>query len=178
MPRRDFLQLGIGGVLGLSGLTVSILFILPIPAAFFGAWYAGRDGNVYRRAEDGGWQKYENGNWGNVDRPEGGTGAATQRAGQGATAGTTSSTYGQLEKDRSARTSGTQRTNDYGSVRSNPTTRNYGSYRGGGASRGGGGRRRVESPDGSRRRDPDQGEPHRGRRWCRAGSRWSSVKRP
>ena len=26
-----------GGVLGLSGLTVSILFILPIPAAFFGA---------------------------------------------------------------------------------------------------------------------------------------------
>lgn len=31
-----------GGVLGLSGLTVSILFILPIPAAFFGAWFAGR----------------------------------------------------------------------------------------------------------------------------------------
>ncbi|WP_411704548.1 multidrug efflux MFS transporter EmrD [Edaphovirga cremea] len=31
-----------GGVLGLSGITVSILFILPIPAAFFGAWYAGR----------------------------------------------------------------------------------------------------------------------------------------
>ena len=30
-----------GGVLGLSGLMVSILFILPIPAAFFGAWYAG-----------------------------------------------------------------------------------------------------------------------------------------
>lgn len=32
-----------GGVLGLNGMTVSILFILPIPAAFFGAWYAGRD---------------------------------------------------------------------------------------------------------------------------------------
>ena len=31
-----------GGVLGLSGLTVSLLFILPIPAAFFGAWFAGR----------------------------------------------------------------------------------------------------------------------------------------
>jgi DHA1 family 2-module integral membrane pump EmrD-like MFS transporter len=30
------------GVLGLDGLTVSILFILPIPAAFFGAWFAGR----------------------------------------------------------------------------------------------------------------------------------------
>jgi len=32
-----------GGVLGLDGLTVSILFILPIPAAFFGAWFAGRE---------------------------------------------------------------------------------------------------------------------------------------
>jgi len=30
-----------GGVLGLNAMTVSILFILPIPAAFFGAWYAG-----------------------------------------------------------------------------------------------------------------------------------------
>ncbi|WP_343554534.1 multidrug efflux MFS transporter EmrD [Pantoea sp.] len=32
-----------GGVLGLDGLTVSVLFILPIPAAFFGAWFAGRE---------------------------------------------------------------------------------------------------------------------------------------
>lgn len=31
-----------GAVLGLSSLAVSILFILPIPAAFFGAWFAGR----------------------------------------------------------------------------------------------------------------------------------------
>lgn len=31
-----------GSVLGLSSMTVSILFILPIPAAFFGAWFAGR----------------------------------------------------------------------------------------------------------------------------------------
>ena len=31
-----------GTVLGLSSMTVSILFILPIPAAFFGAWFAGR----------------------------------------------------------------------------------------------------------------------------------------
>lgn len=36
-----------GGILGLSGVTVSILFILPIPAAFFGAWYAGRDGKTF-----------------------------------------------------------------------------------------------------------------------------------
>ncbi|MDI9223460.1 multidrug efflux MFS transporter EmrD [Pantoea sp. EA-12] len=33
----------LGGVLGLDGLTVSVLFILPIPAAFFGAWFAGRE---------------------------------------------------------------------------------------------------------------------------------------
>lgn len=32
-----------GGVLGLDAMTISILFILPIPAAFFGAWFAGRD---------------------------------------------------------------------------------------------------------------------------------------
>lgn len=32
-----------GGVLGLDAMTVSILFILPIPAAFFGAWFAGRE---------------------------------------------------------------------------------------------------------------------------------------
>ena len=31
-----------GAVLGLSSMSVSILFILPIPAAFFGAWFAGR----------------------------------------------------------------------------------------------------------------------------------------
>ncbi|WP_276742968.1 multidrug resistance protein D [Pantoea septica] len=31
------------GALGLDAFTVSILFILPIPAAFFGAWFAGRE---------------------------------------------------------------------------------------------------------------------------------------
>ncbi|MBN6454509.1 multidrug efflux MFS transporter EmrD, partial [Escherichia coli] len=31
-----------GAVLRLSSMTVSILFILPIPAAFFGAWFSGR----------------------------------------------------------------------------------------------------------------------------------------
>ncbi len=31
-----------GAVLGLNSMVVSVLFILPIPAAFFGAWYAGR----------------------------------------------------------------------------------------------------------------------------------------
>jgi hypothetical protein len=33
--------------------------------------YAGRDGNVYRRDEEG-WQKYDNGDWNEVQRPEGG----------------------------------------------------------------------------------------------------------
>ncbi|ARD39754.1 multidrug efflux MFS transporter EmrD [Edwardsiella ictaluri] len=37
----------LGGVLHLSGIVVSILFILPIPAAFFGAWYAGRPGKPF-----------------------------------------------------------------------------------------------------------------------------------
>lgn len=32
----------LGAGLGLSSMVVSILFILPIPAAFFGAWFAGR----------------------------------------------------------------------------------------------------------------------------------------
>lgn len=32
----------LGARLGLSSMVVSILFILPIPAAFFGAWFAGR----------------------------------------------------------------------------------------------------------------------------------------
>jgi len=37
----------LGAGLGLSSMTVSVLFILPIPAAFFGAWYAGRDNKSF-----------------------------------------------------------------------------------------------------------------------------------
>ncbi len=37
----------LGGVLGYNSITVSILFIIPIPAAFFGAWYAGRDNKTF-----------------------------------------------------------------------------------------------------------------------------------
>lgn len=36
-----------GGVLGFNSISVSFLFIIPIPAAFFGAWYAGRDGKSF-----------------------------------------------------------------------------------------------------------------------------------
>ena len=38
-----------GGALGLSSLTVSILFILPLPAAFFGAWFAGKAGASFHQ---------------------------------------------------------------------------------------------------------------------------------
>jgi hypothetical protein len=117
-----------------------------------GNMYAGRDGNVYRNT-DGSWQKYENGNWGNVEKPAGTgerAGAASTAAGnrQGGTTSTNragtnrsvdSSTYGQLERDHSARSSGTQRTRDYSTSRS--SSRPSGSYRGGGMSRGGGRRR-------------------------------------
>jgi hypothetical protein len=85
--------------------------------------YAGRDGNVYKKDAGGEWQKNENGAWGSANRP-------------------TPQTADQLDRDQAARTAGTQRTNDYGGVKSSGGTRGTGSYRGGGASRGGGGRRR------------------------------------
>lgn len=98
--------------------------------------YAGRDGNVYRR-EGGTWQKHDNGSWNNVDPPE-----RTQPTTRSTTRSMDSSTYGQLERDRSTRAEGSQRTQDYSSYRSG-SSRSAGSYRsGGGARRGGGGRRR------------------------------------
>jgi hypothetical protein len=95
--------------------------------------YAGRDGNVYRRADGGGWQKYENGSWGTTQRPD-----AVANAPERATP-PDSSTIGQLERDRSARIDGTQRTRDRGVQRSGgrPT---IGGSRPSGAR--GGGRRR------------------------------------
>ena len=83
--------------------------------------YAGRDGNVYKN-DGGNWQKHENGDWSSVNRP-------------------TPQTADQLNKDRAARTTGTQRTSDYSGVKSSGG-RGSGSYRGAGAGRGGGGRRR------------------------------------
>jgi hypothetical protein len=86
--------------------------------------YAGRDGNVYRQG-DSGWQKYDNGNWGNVDRP------TTAPRAEGAT-------VDQLNRDRSARTEGSTRTNDYSSYRSSGSRSGASSYRSSGGSRGGG----------------------------------------
>jgi hypothetical protein len=90
--------------------------------------YAGRDGNVYRKDGDT-WQKHDGGNWSNAERP-------------------TPNTASQLEKDRTSRAQGAEKTRDYSNAKRSgsgtSTTRSSGSsYRGGGgASRGGGGRRR------------------------------------
>ncbi len=107
--------------------------------------YAGRDGNVYRR-EDGNWQKNDGGSWNDVDTPQ--RQPTTRSTNTGSTSRTMdSSTYGQLERDRSTRAEGSQRTRDYSSYQSGSggSNRSTGSYRGGGgggARRGGGGRRR------------------------------------
>jgi hypothetical protein len=125
--------------------------------------YAGRDGNVYRNTGDG-WQKYDNGSWGSVNRPEptAGTrdrattgGTQADRAAPGGPSNRVSpsdrATFDQLNRDARARSTGTQRTNDFSSARSGGYSgRSGSSYRpsggysrgGGGMSRGGGGRRR------------------------------------
>jgi len=107
--------------------------------------YAGRDGNVYRREDGGGWSKYDNGSWGSVDRPtpSGDRAAQAGTTDRGATA-RQGDTVGQLNRDSAARSEGTTRTRDYGSVRSSgSSSRSGGTYRpSGGGFRGGGGRRR------------------------------------
>jgi hypothetical protein len=98
--------------------------------------YAGRDGNVYRN-QGGGWQKHDNGGWTNFDRPTGTSGQLSDRPNQGAISSTTT---GQLNRDRSVRSDGAQRTRDLGSVRSSGSGgARAGSYRpSGGGFRGGG----------------------------------------
>jgi hypothetical protein len=126
--------------------------------------YAGHDGNVYRKEGDS-WQKYESGGWNDVNRPEptqaqrdqaqqrasdAGARARDRAATSGATTRQTDrSTIDQLNRDYQARSTGSQRTGDYGNYRSSGGSSRGGStyrpsgggYRGGGM-RGGGGRRR------------------------------------
>ena len=121
--------------------------------------YAGRDGNAYRRDQNGNWSKWENGSWNSVLSPEQRNSArdsmmndrarqqerlnrrdnATgERAGQVSPGNQMdSSTFRSLERDRAARSEGTRRSNDYGSY--SRSRGSAGSYRGGGFSRGGGG---------------------------------------
>jgi hypothetical protein len=123
--------------------------------------YAGRDGNVYRRDQNGNWQKWENGSWNSPNRPEqrnsgrdsmlNDRARQTERGARGERIGDASSrptqtdrsTMGSLERDRAARSSGSQRSRDYGSYsrsRSSGSVGGYGGSRGGGGfSRGGGG---------------------------------------
>ena len=104
-----------------------------------GDLYAGHDGNVYRRNDDGSWSNA------NPDRPS--QGPAGQRTGENrpaTTSGTnrpsTSTTSGQLDRDAKARSTGNQRSTSQSTYRSSPPSRSSaGSYRGGGA-RGGRGR--------------------------------------
>ena len=111
--------------------------------------YAGRDGNVYRKQGDS-WQKYDNGSWTGTQQPtpqqrQAAQDRAAQAGGQArdraARSGMDSATAGQLNRDSRARTEGTQRTRDSGSVRSGAGAARAGSYRPSGAARGGSRRR-------------------------------------
>jgi hypothetical protein len=114
--------------------------------------YAGRDGNVYRNTGNG-WQKYENGSWGSVNRPSptnrqataDGANRGTASGGNRGTAATRpstgSDTIRQLDRDRAARSEGTTRTRDFNTTRSGGANRSTGSYRPSGGMRGGGRRR-------------------------------------
>ena len=103
--------------------------------------YAGRDGNVYKRQDGGGWSQYNNGNgsWNSV-QPRSDN---VQGLGSG-TRSVDSSTAGQLNRDSAARAEGAQRTRDYSSSsRSSSGSRSYRPSGGGARSapRGGGRRR-------------------------------------
>jgi hypothetical protein len=109
--------------------------------------YAGKDGNVYRRDNSGNWQKYENGGWNQMGRPEGGSrsdsrnnSSANDRVKQSGAKPVDRSTFDGLEGDRKARNEGSKRSTDFSSYRSGGGG-DAGSYRsgGGGSSRGGGG---------------------------------------
>jgi hypothetical protein len=123
--------------------------------------YAGKDGNAYRRDQNGNWSKWDNGSWNPVQTPEQRNSARDsmmnenarqkerqardqrnsgvgERTGNSASKGQLdTSTFRSLERDRATRAEGTQRTRDSGTY--NRTGAGAGGYRGGGFSRGGGG---------------------------------------
>jgi uncharacterized membrane protein YgcG len=125
--------------------------------------YAGRDGNAYRRDQNGNWSKWNNGSWSPVQKPDAVNPLRDNRsndrardsqrqtkdlAARGERVGQPSSrpgqiddgTYRKLERDRSSRMEGAQRTRDQGTY-NRSGSRSAGSYRGGGFPRGGGGGR-------------------------------------
>lgn len=121
--------------------------------------YAGRDGNVYRRDQNGNWQKWDNGSWNSANRAEQRGNSSVRDSmlndrarqadrGSGDRVGNSSrpsqmdrGTLNNLERDRAARSSGSQRSRDYGSYSRSPNRGSVGGYRGGGGGgfRGGGG---------------------------------------
>jgi hypothetical protein len=127
--------------------------------------YAGRDGNAYRRDQNGNWSKWENGNWNQAQKPDRSVrdqmlndnarqresnSARGERVGEpGNRSGQMgNSTLGTLDRDRARRAEGARRTSDLGTYRSRGGS-SAGSYRGGGFGggrgggfRGGGGGRR------------------------------------
>jgi hypothetical protein len=119
--------------------------------------YAGRDGNVYRKTDSGGWEQNNgSGGWNSVEgggnRPSqtgtgdrAGTGATTRPTTTSPTASTrpSSSSVNQLERDSAARSTGNQRTTNRSTWSSGGQSRAGASSMGraGGGSRAGGGRR-------------------------------------
>jgi hypothetical protein len=92
--------------------------------------YAGRDGNVYRNTGNG-WQKYEGGNWNNVNRPAGQTGN---------TAGRSASAPQAVQGDFQSRQRGSYSADRYQqrstmSSRPSPSPSRGGGFRGGGRRR-------------------------------------------
>jgi hypothetical protein len=78
-----------------------------------GDLYAGHDGNVNKKDSSGGYQKYDNGSWGNVQQPTQAQKrqAQSQANSRAAAAGANSATMSQVQSDAAARTQGAQRTN-------------------------------------------------------------------
>jgi hypothetical protein len=129
--------------------------------------YAGRDGQIYRRDQNGNWNKWENGSWNSAQRPNNSVRdsmlnesarqrerqsrdvasprdtARGERAGQSLSGPSQMdrSTFSSLERDRAARAEGARRTRDFDTYRSRGAG-NAGSFRsrsyGGGGFRGGG----------------------------------------
>lgn len=92
--------------------------------------YAGRDGNVYRNTGNG-WQKYDGGNWNNVNRPAGQTGN---------TAGRSASAPQAVQGDFQSRQRGSYSADRYQqrstmSSRPSPSPSRGGGFRGGGRRR-------------------------------------------
>jgi hypothetical protein len=78
-----------------------------------GDLYAGHDGNVNKKDSSGGYQKYDNGSWVNVQQPTQAQKrqAQSQANSRAAAAGANSATMSQVQSDVAARTQGAQRTN-------------------------------------------------------------------